>query len=265
MAQLRRDIAEAEARMRRTFGTRSAIRNLHESLEAGELVEAMLACLYSAGDGLLVLTDRRVISVRDDFSKFRLQAISLADVRALDYAPTVHDGLAVLTDAGRIAVRKMDRADSDAFAAALVARVPSIIVGASRPQTKEPFRGAAPPAPAAPAPPGPSAPEVGPASPTTGSFAAIPPNGSAPVQAAEHQAYAATQAAAAAAAPGAPAGSAAAGASPQPFPAEASPPAPPAPDADKEVLLGVLADLHAKGLLSSEELAAKIAQVASQS
>lgn len=144
MAQLRGDIAQAESRMRRTFGTRSAIRNLHESLEAGELVQAMLACLYSSGDGLLVLTDRRVLAVRDDFSKFRLQAIALTEVRALDYAPTVHDGLAVLTDTGRIAVRKMERVDSDAFAAALVERIPTIIVGASRPQSREPFRGTRP-------------------------------------------------------------------------------------------------------------------------
>lgn len=38
---------------------------------------------------------------------------------------------------------------------------------------------------------------------------------------------------------------------------------PPA-SADKGVLMGVLADLHAKGLLSAQELAAKLAQVAAQ-
>ncbi len=248
MAQLRGDIAQAESRMRRTFGTRSAIRNLHESLEAGELVQAMLACLYSSGDGLLVLTDRRVLAVRDDFSKFRLQAIALTEVRALDYAPTVHDGLAVLTDTGRIAVRKMERVDSDAFAAALVERIPTIIVGASRPQSREPFRGdpAHPPTP----PVAPPAPASAYAPPVTSDAAA--PSAAAPAQVADQQAYAAGQAvtAAAAAAPASPGAQGSVGA------------APAAPDADKEVLLGVLADLHAKGLLSSEELAAKIAQVA---
>ena len=48
-----------------------------------------------------------------------------------------------------------------------------------------------------------------------------------------------------------------------------SEPPPPSPsgdqaEADKRVLMGVLADLHAKGLLSDAELAAKLAQVAAQ-
>lgn len=222
--------------MRKTFGTRSAIRNLHESLEAGEFVTSMLACLYSGSDGLLVLTDRRALAVRDDYSKFRLQAISLADVRALDYAPTVHDGLAVLTDAGRIAVRKMDRLDSDAFTAALVARLPDILIGASHPHAKQPVS----------------------REPAHSSLTHPPPLQTTP-DVAQRQSEAAVQAV-----------TAARPVATQSFPtvAQVPPPGPapepsqPAPGADKEVLLSVLADLHAKGLLSSQELAAKISQVA---
>lgn len=262
MQQLRRDIAEAEARMRVTFGTRSAIRNLHESLDAGELVLVMVACFYSGSDGLLVLTDRRVIAVRDDFSKFRLQAVPLGDVRALDYAPAVHDGLAVLTDAGRVAVRKMDRRDSDAFAAALVERVPTIIVGASRPHSGEPFRAQPPRAPAAPVPP--EAPVAGvagdadrqaaaataaqdavlgaaaqPPAPTAGQTG---PDGDTDTHA-RTDTHTDTDAGAGAPAVGGPVHG--------------------GTSADKDVLLGVLADLHAKGLLTADELATKIAQVTS--
>lgn len=236
-----------------TFGTRSAIRNLAESLEAGELVHAMVACFYSGSDGLLVLTDRRVIAVRDDFSKFRLQAVQLTEVRALDYAPAVHDGLAVLTHEGRVAVRKMDRRDSDAFAAALVAAVPRIVVGASRPhqsfqpETPEPQAQAARAASAAPA------------------------------EDVERQAQAASAATAAVTAPTA-ATTPSTPSAPSPPAAQAAPAAAAngagdldalaagaagGSEADKDVLLGVLADLHAKGLLTADELATKIAQVTS--
>ena len=42
-----------------------------------------------------------------------------------------------------------------------------------------------------------------------------------------------------------------------------SPPHAPATTTDTEVLVGVLADLHAKGLLTADELAAKIAKLTS--
>lgn len=265
--------------MRVTFGTRSAIRNLVESLDDGEQVVAMVACFYSGSDGLLVLTDRRVIAVRDDYSKFRLQAVPLRDITALDYAPSVHDGLAVLTDAGRVAVRKMDRTDSDALAAALVERVPHIVIGASRPGADPhrvgPTTGGQPAVPAESAAGGPGQPTKAPlssasssaSSSTSGSAsgsasgsgsAASTPASSGSVAAGAGQQAAAASAAESAVRDRAAAGTAGVASAPAAGPAGAG-----QDGTDKDVLLGVLADLHAKGLLSAEELAAKIAQVTS--
>lgn len=269
MEQLRRDIAEAEARMRVTFGTRSAIRNLVESLDDGEQVVAMVACFYSGSDGLLVLTDRRVIAVRDDYSKFRLQAVPLRDITALDYAPSVHDGLAVLTDAGRVAVRKMDRTDSDALAAALVERVPHIVIGASRPGADPhrvgPTTGGQPAVSAESTAGGPGQPTSAPSATGSalGSASGSASAASAPASSGSVAAGAGQQAVAASAAEGAvrdraDAGTAGGSTGPASGSAGAG-----QDGADKDVLLGVLADLHAKGLLSAEELAAKIAQVTS--
>ena len=266
---MRPDISEAVSRMHITFGTRSAIRNLPESLETGELVHALVACFYSGSDGLLVLTDRRVIALRDDFSKFRLQAVSLADARALDYAPTVHDGLAVLTDTGRIAVRKMNRQDSDAFAAALVARVPGLIVGASRPHTREPFR---PDVSAAATAQADSASHAGAAglavaAPGGGHESGSDTAGPSYGPGADSGVFEAPAAASAASpTPDAPVGSAGAAGPASGSSRSSGVEADRADGADgaqtdREVLLGVLADLHAKGLLSAEELAAKMAQV----
>ncbi|QQR99649.1 MAG: SHOCT domain-containing protein [Austwickia sp.] len=51
------------------------------------------------------------------------------------------------------------------------------------------------------------------------------------------------------------------------MPAPALPPEPATgsrPATDKEVLLGVLADLHAQGVLTAEEFAAKVRQIVTQ-
>lgn len=95
MNELRRDIGEAMSRMQVTFGARGAAKNLHESLEAGETVLEMVACVFAGGEGVAVLTDRRVLAVRDDYGAFRLQDVALADAYAVDYAPRIHDGLGV--------------------------------------------------------------------------------------------------------------------------------------------------------------------------
>lgn len=231
MSGLRADIAAAVSRMQLTFGTRTAIKNLHESLEEGEIVQRLVACTYDRSDGLLVLTDRRVLAIRDDFSRFRLQEVRLADARAIDYDPTVHDGLAVLTADSRVAVRRMVRVDSDAFVVDLTARVPGLVHGVSRPGHRVEVPKDVPP-PAAPATPEPAA-DHGP----------TPVIDATPVPAPV----------------------------PAPTPAVESAPAPAADpvvaavETDTEVLLGVLADLHAKGLLTADELAAKIAQVTTRS
>jgi hypothetical protein len=62
---LRRDIAAAVGRMQSTLGGRKEIRHLVEYLWEGETVERMATGAYGRGQGLLVLTDRRLFFVRD--------------------------------------------------------------------------------------------------------------------------------------------------------------------------------------------------------
>lgn len=231
----RQDVVDALARMRVSFGARTAARNLPDCLDPGELVRELVACTYAGGDGLLVLTDRRVLAVRDDYGRYRVQAVPLAEAYAVDYAPKVHDGLGVLTPSGRIAVRRMNREDSDRLVHALVTAHPHVVIGASRPRP-------------------PAAPTGRPAAPATPAASVAAPTPAAP----------SVPASTATAQPEAPA-------SPPtvevaaPVEAPAADPVVAAVDADTDVLLGVLADLHAKGLLTSDELAAKIAQLTASS
>ncbi|MBO3128667.1 PH domain-containing protein [Dermatophilus congolensis] len=213
MNELRGDIAEALARMEVTFGTRTAIRDLHESLEDGETVVDMVGCQFASGNAVLVLTNQRVMALRDDISAFRMRAVNLPDIKAVDYAPRIHDGLGILTDAGRIAVRKMSRRDADRIVDGILIRCPNAILGVSRPA-------------------GPGGKSVFHPEPRTEAQKAHPDTAK---------------------------------------PTENTTPTPQTADeiiaqnanTDEVVLMAVLADLHAKGLLTSEELAAKIAQLSS--
>ena len=219
--------------MRVTFGTRTAIKNLHEIIDAEETVQELAACLYAGGDGVLILTDKRILGLRDDYSKYHYRDHALAGAQKLDYDPVVHDGFALTTASGRLVVRKMHVEDSGRLVARLRELVPGLVLEVTRPgaRGRVPIRTEAP----------------------GGVPATVPtPDGVATV--ASVQARAADAARDAVPAPP-PAGAAVStAAAPQPARAEAV----------KSVLMGVLADLHAKGLLSDAELAAKLAQVAAQ-
>ena len=244
--------------MRVTFGTRTAIRDLYESLEDGETVVDMVACDFAAGNGVLVLSDKRVIALRDDFSMFRLRAVYLADIKAVDYAPRVHDGLGVLTAEGRIAVRRMHREDADRVVDGILIRAPEAVLGVSRPSGnggKPAFEVTRPAATDTTAATAATDSAASATSATAAEQGAAPAEGAAPpvggsAQAAQESGIHGTS---------------------TPPPSSPAPPTAPTDadlaagaEADSAVLMGVLADLHAKGLLTEEELAAKIAQLASK-
>ena len=216
MNDLRADVAAAATRMRVVFGTRSAMKQLVHSLEPAERVREMVACLFAGSKALLVLTDRRVLALRDDYSRYWMKATALDQITLVDYGPNVHDGLAVFTDVGRVAVRTMNRDDSDRFVAALTKTLPTIPVVTSRPRA------------------------------TASMNARL--LAKAPADSEEHSQLNVTMAA--------PEHS-----STQFFADNVSTAPAPAAATDQEVLYGVLTDLHARGLLSAEELAAKVAAV----
>lgn len=260
---MRGDIAAAASRMRVLFGTRSAMKHLVNSLEAGEHVREMVACLYAGANGLLVLTDRRVLALRDDYSRYALKAAVLDEITLIDYGPKVHDGFAVFSDSGRVAVRKMHREDADRLVEVLSAGIPTIPVVTSHP-TARASKNARLTSHAKHVAP---APTSGPVQPT-----ADPASVTVPVSGPEGSSTEFVSNAAITGVEGPSTGSLPAVPAPVlepipepvvPAPAHHVEPAQAGPT-DKEVLYGVLADLHARGLLTAEELAVKVAAVAAK-
>lgn len=62
---LRDDIAAAKTKMRVKLGAGREIKRLHDYLWEGETVEQMTTGMYGKGNGLVVLTDRRLLFVQD--------------------------------------------------------------------------------------------------------------------------------------------------------------------------------------------------------
>jgi hypothetical protein len=63
--QLRPDIKQASDRMQNQIGAKREIRKLVEHLWEGEHVQHMVSGTYGPGNGLLVLTDRRLLFIVD--------------------------------------------------------------------------------------------------------------------------------------------------------------------------------------------------------
>lgn len=248
MEGLRADIASAASRMTITFACRSAIRHLVHSLLDGEQVLEMASCIFAGSEGLLVLTDKRVLAVRDDFSRYHSRGVDVDGVTHLDYGPRVHDGFAAFTASEKLAVRRMPVVDSDRIVATLTERRPTVIVATSKPglSTRDAVARAAAAQTAATT----QVVSAVDATAATSGVAITSPGAADP---------AAPTAEASTTGVSIPATSATSAGSTTP-----SVPAALAPvlDADTAVLLGVLADLHARGLLTAEELAAKSAQIA---
>jgi hypothetical protein len=65
---LRADIAAAKDRMETRVGANREIKKLGEHLWEGETVEYMSSGYYGAGIGLVVLTDRRLLFIKDGWT-----------------------------------------------------------------------------------------------------------------------------------------------------------------------------------------------------
>lgn len=246
MTALRGDIADAVGRMAVSFGTRSAIRHLGQALLDGETVRELAACLFAGSDGLLVLTDRRILAVRDDYSRYLVRACDLAALTCYDYAPTVHDGLAVFTAEVKLAVRPRHSADAERLMSALQTSRPDLPLWVLAGNAVALPPGSGPTGAPVPVPAGSGTSGA----PQDGATVTVAAPGSASVSVdADGATVVVTPTPSGFGAPYQPEAVSVAVAS-----------APPAsPEADREVLRGVLTDLHARGLLSDQELAVKVA------
>ncbi len=107
MSDLRSDIAAAAARMPRRFGANRAIHNLAEQLLDGETVEALALGSWGGGTGLVVVTDHRLLLLRDDVKGQRVEDVQRRDIASVEWATGTFGGLSVHTNSNKLRVRAM--------------------------------------------------------------------------------------------------------------------------------------------------------------
>ncbi|WP_327006925.1 SHOCT domain-containing protein [Dactylosporangium sp. NBC_01737] len=120
---LRPDIEAAKAQMPATLGTGRALRSLAGQVWERETVERIVIGSHCKGLGLLVLTDHRVMFVRDaepaeEFPLDRITSVQWADGRLLGTV-TIH------ASGGETVIKGLERYTGRAFADAVTERIDS--------------------------------------------------------------------------------------------------------------------------------------------
>jgi Bacterial PH domain/Short C-terminal domain len=126
----RLDIAAAADRIRNTYGTKNEIKHLEEYLEPGEVVSEIAGGRFGKGNGLLALTDRRIVFVFHGVVRTGLEEFRLPVLTAVSSSGGVIWASISLTLAGRTArIESIDKTDAkrmvDAIRLTLSARTPT--------------------------------------------------------------------------------------------------------------------------------------------
>ena len=86
MVQLRKDIAAAKDKMIWTFLSNREINRLETSLYNDETVDLMAAGRYEEGRGLIVLTNRRVLFIKDGLFSKKSQDFNFYSISSVDWS-----------------------------------------------------------------------------------------------------------------------------------------------------------------------------------
>jgi hypothetical protein len=120
MARLRPDIGAAEQQMRKRLGSGREVRRLVRYLWEGEQVAQIAAGAYGQGIGVIVLTDRRVIFLKDGWTHKTTMDFPLEKVASVQWGTGVVLGtLAVFATGSRAEIHGMNTADGKRMAAAI--------------------------------------------------------------------------------------------------------------------------------------------------
>jgi hypothetical protein len=99
---LRSDVLDAVDRLRSPWEVAREIQHLPSHLRQGEIVVALAAGVYGVGTGLMVLTDRRVLVIREARTSQASQGFPFEQLCGVEWTPTsVHHGTITTSDATR--------------------------------------------------------------------------------------------------------------------------------------------------------------------
>jgi hypothetical protein len=115
--ELRPDIVKARSLMSATSGAKREIERLVDHLGEDEQVQRMVAGSYGGGVGLLVLTDRRLLFVKDGRLKKTLEDFPIEKVSSIQWSSQLMLGKLIIFASGNKAeVNEVSKRDGEEFA-----------------------------------------------------------------------------------------------------------------------------------------------------
>lgn len=121
---LRSDIADAIGRMSTKMGGKREIRKLPEHLQEGERVDRITTGAYHGGAGILVLTDRRLLFLRDGMMSKRSEDLPLSKISSIEWFSGMMLGkIAAFVSGNKAEVTNVPKVDGKALVDDVRARI----------------------------------------------------------------------------------------------------------------------------------------------
>lgn len=122
--ETRPDIASAKSRMRVTFGGGKEIKRLPEHLWDREQVERMTTGSYQGGSGLLVLTDRRLLFLKEGMLSKKSEDFPLDKVSSIQWSSGMMLGtVTVFASGNKAEIKNVNKDDGKDITDLVRARV----------------------------------------------------------------------------------------------------------------------------------------------
>lgn len=122
---LRDDIARAKSLMQTRLGTGRELKKLESYLWEGERVELLSGGLYGPGSGIVALTDRRLLFIKDGWTKQIVEDFPIEKISSVQWSASILGSLTVFTSGNKAEIKQMDRKDGKAIADAIRQRLSS--------------------------------------------------------------------------------------------------------------------------------------------
>lgn len=144
---VRPDVEAAKGRMTTKYGSRRELRKLNEHIWPDEAVLRMAGGRYAGGTGLVVMTDRRLIFVREGHMSSQFEDFPFSKISSVQWSAGMLLGkMTVFLSGNKADIEQMQKADGKAIADDVRARISGLGATSAAAQPAVPA-----PAPAVPA------------------------------------------------------------------------------------------------------------------
>lgn len=124
---LRRDIEDAKGRMATKFGGRRELKKLQDHVWPTETVERMVTGTYGGGMGLLVMTDKRLIFLKEGILSSTLEDFPFDKISSIQWSSGMLSGkITIFLSGNKGEITNVEKTDGKAIADNVRSRISSL-------------------------------------------------------------------------------------------------------------------------------------------